>query len=150
MEAIWLALIVALGALLTAGLNAWVVRLGKKQDYARQDAVADQAAEAARLLLEANERVAAQTADALRITEGKLNQIHELVNSNMTASITDQLLANEQLLVALKLLAGSNNDPVAAGTIVATQDKIGELRSRLSDRATATRIANALAPKIES
>ena len=80
MAAVWVAVIVAVGALLTAGLNAWIIHMSKRQDYARQDAVAAKAAEAVRLLLEANERVAKDTAGAV----AKLDQVHVMVNQQRT------------------------------------------------------------------
>jgi hypothetical protein len=175
MEAVWIALIVAVPALLGPILVARTTnkqrRLDKIEDWAREDAVAakavlvaEQAAEAARLLrvrtdevaskaeeaaallLEANERVAKQTSEVAKVTTGKLNQIHELVNSNMTIAIEDQLLANEQLLVVLVELAqlrGSDAAPETTAAIIAAKGKIRELQSRLTDRAEATKLADA-------
>src|SRR5688572_3133885 len=52
---------------------------------ARQDKIALQAAEAAELLLAANERVAKASADA----KIRLDQIHTLVNANLSAAIQE-------------------------------------------------------------
>lgn len=149
MEAVLLAIIVAVGALLSAGLNAWIARKSKEHDYARQDEVAAQAAEAAKLLLAANERVAKQTTEVFRVTSGKLDQIHELVNSNMTASIEDQLTANEQLLAVLKEMALLRGDvsPEARRTIAAAETRVSELRTRVADRLHATKVADKQAEK---
>jgi uncharacterized membrane protein YhiD involved in acid resistance len=55
----------------------------------RQEAVARQAAEAAKLLLEAQEKTSQQNTE----TQGKLNQIHTLVNSNLTREMQERLVA---------------------------------------------------------
>jgi len=74
MEAGWLALttlltavIVAGGALLTTHLNARQIRQGKEQDYDRQDAVAAQAAEAARLLAERQDAIEKKAIETARL-----------------------------------------------------------------------------------
>ena len=68
----------------------------------RQDESAGKAAEAARLLLAANERVAAQTAAATKATQGQLQQIHTLVNSNLTEAQQRQLDAMKIMIVTMK------------------------------------------------
>jgi hypothetical protein len=79
-EAVWVALIVAGVGL----LGQWLL---KRQDFARQDQVAErvataaaQAAQAAELLAVQNERVAAAT----EITNKKLEQVHVIVNQQRT------------------------------------------------------------------
>ena len=94
--------------------------LEKKEDYARQDEVAanaaraaEKVAEAARLLLASNERVAeAAKATALQSqkdreriaqkTDGKLNVIHGLVNSAYMAAKQSELAAWVASLTVLK------------------------------------------------
>jgi hypothetical protein len=166
-EAVWLALIVAGGALLTTLLNGWQIRRGKTQDYERQDAVAAQAAEAARLLEQrqdaaeaatakaakdlraANEQVARQAADAAAITNGKLEQIHELVNSTLTAQMEEahgalmQQLVLMREVIALNTAAGRRPSQEALDAIGVIEHKVAELGARLSDRAKATVIADA-------
>jgi len=166
-EAVWLALIVAGGALLTTVLNGWQIRRGKTQDYERQDAVAAQAAEAARLLearqdaaeaatakaakdlLAANEQVARQAAEAAAITNGKLEQIHELVNSTLTAQMEEAHAALTQQLVlmreviALHTAAGRKPSQEALDAVEVIARKVAELGARLDDRAKATVIADA-------
>jgi hypothetical protein len=171
LEAVWLALIVASGALLTTLLTTWLnarqIRAGKAQDYARQDQVAAQLAErqdaaeakaaqvaakaeeAAELLLAANERVAAQTAEAAELTNGKLAQIHELVNSNLTMQMEETHDALVQQLVLMREIismhraAGRPPSPEALDAVSALSMKVGELQSRLTDRAKATEVADA-------
>ena len=174
MDGLWLALstlltalIVTAGALLTIWLNGKQLRAGKAQDYARQDQVAallearqdaaeakaaevaDKAEEAAELLLAANERVAHQSAEAAEVTNGKLAQIHELVNSNMTIQMeeTHDALAQQLVLmreiIALHKAAGRPPSPEALEAISTLGEKVGELKSQLSDRAKATEVADA-------
>lgn len=117
-------------------VEARVRREEKKEDWARQDAVATQAAEAARLLLVANEEVAA----AARVTDGKLDVIHTLVNSNMTASMQSELDAKKgqvvlmREVVTLKQAAGQEPTKAALASIEAAESRISELEAALSDR----------------
>lgn len=137
---ITVALIVAIPAFLSPLILAWLtnrnLRFAKAQDYKRQDDVAAQAASAARLLLAANERVAAST----RITNGKLDVIHALVNSNMTAVIGAELAARRENLVlllevvAIKRAAGHEPTDEAISTIEVAKSKIAELETTLADR----------------
>jgi hypothetical protein len=152
MEPVWLALIVTGGALLTTLLTTWLnakqLRAGKEQDYMRQDAVAAKAAEAAQLLLAANERVARQTREASQLTNGKLNQIHELVNSTMTgqmeeahAALAQQLVLMREVL-SLNKAAGRKPSAGALEAIETIQHKVIELGEKLNIRAKVTQIAN--------
>jgi hypothetical protein len=113
---------------------------GKRQDrvldWARQDAVAEQAAKAAALLLAANERVASQTAVADAATQGQLAQIHTLVNSNLTAAMDAELAATVAQLVLLRREASLDIDEIAATDNVAA--RVVELRSVLDERHKAT------------
>jgi len=130
----------------------------RQADWDRQDAVAaaakqtatdlaasqkrnaDQAAEAATLLLAANERVA----HTAQVTNGKLDVIHQLVNSSMTAAMQSELdatvreLAMMREVMELKRAAGTEPAPETLAAIDATQAKIGELAASLQDRANAT------------
>jgi len=177
MEPIWLAIIVAVGALfssvLTSSLNAWQIRKGKEQDYARQDAVADhlekrqdeiqiqaeekarlleehqqKAEEATQILIESNKLVATQAFESTQITYGKLDQIHELVNSSLTSQMEEAHTALAQQLVlmreviALNAAAGRAASKEALETIKIIELKVAELASKLSDRAKATEIAD--------
>jgi len=195
MEAVWIALIVATGGAATTILTVWLtgrqVRAGKDQDYKRQDEVAAQAAEAAKLLAErqdaaeakadevvrqaaeaarlneerqdaiqkqtaeaaklllaANERVAEQSAHASEVTNGKLNQIHELVNSNLTVQMSEnhQALMQQFILmkeiIRLNRLAGQEPSQEALDAAKAIAIRINELGAQLNDRAKATEIAD--------
>jgi hypothetical protein len=164
MQAVWIALIVAAPAAAVPVLVAWITgvqrRKEKKQDYARQDAVADRlaarqdaiaakAAEKAELLLDANERVA----HTAMLTQEKLDVIHVLVNSNMTAAMQAELTAMEEVL-AMRLelaedrtAAGQQPRPELLAAITNARSKVAELRSALSDRMEQTKVADARAER---
>lgn len=153
MQPVWVAVVVAAGAavstLLTALLTGRQIRAGKEQDWARQDLVAAKAEEAARLLLAANERVAEQTAQAAKVTGGKLDSIHELVNSNLSAQMEEAHAALSQQLVlmreviALHMAAGRKPSTDALQAIAVIERKVSELGAQLADRAKVTEIADA-------
>ncbi len=104
-EGIWLAMIVALTTAITttvtpvtmALLTARAARADRREDWMRQDAVAAKAAEAAKLLIAANQRVEASA----RGTTEKLDDIHVLVNSNMSA-LKEALVTAKQEISDLK------------------------------------------------
>ena len=153
-DIIIVALIVGVTGVITPALLAHLANRSraqeKREDWARQDAVADRVAEAAeraagaaRLLLAANERVAATAAE----TNTKLDAIHTLVNSNMTAAMQAELTAVEaqrvvlQEVVALKEANGVPADESRA-TIETLNNRVNELRAVLTDRVEQTRVAN--------
>jgi hypothetical protein len=96
MEPVSIAL-VTLGAAIVAAIapigslivTSWLRRKEKREDYARQDAVAEQAAKAADLLLAAQAKTSQQNTE----TQGKLNHISTLVNSNLTREMELRLQA---------------------------------------------------------
>lgn len=117
--------------LVTAVLVALIVAIGgtlsqlllRRQDFQRQDQVAARVAEAAEALV----------ADNTKVTE-KLDQIHTLVNSNMTAAIRGELVATEaQLLLARRLAAlePSAEDKELFDTLNA---RIAELQATVHER----------------
>jgi methanogenic corrinoid protein MtbC1 len=95
-------------------------------DWARQDAAA---------------------AAAAAVTNGKLDVIHTLVNSNMTAAMQAELdairreLAMMREVVALNLAAGREPTMETLAAIEATEAKITELSSHLAEREAAARRA---------
>lgn len=120
-------------------------REDREADYARQDALAAEARlaadEASRALLAANEHVAA----AADRTNEKLDIIHTLVNSNMTAAMQSELEAIQREMalmhevVALNRAAGREPAREALAAIEATQAKITELTIALKEREEAAR-----------
>ena len=146
-DIIIVALIVGVTGVLTPAVLAYLSgrqrRADKQEDWARQDAVAEQAASAALLLLAANERVAKAAAS----TNDKLDVIHTLVNSNMTAAMQAELTAVEaQHAVLLEVIALKEASGASAvesrSTMRSLEGRIGELRATLTDRLEQTRVAN--------
>lgn len=118
--------------LLARQLNAQALRL-KAEDYARQDVVAERAAAANK-----------QAAEVANVQVAKLDQIHSLVNSSMTAAMEKELLATELNLTLLEELAQATGKPpssFAAERIVATKIQIAELKAKLADRLKQTTAA---------
>jgi hypothetical protein len=130
-------------------------RIEKREDWARQDQVAAearrqqdevaaQAQEAASLLLAQNAKVAAST----EATQQKLDVIHILVNSNMTAAMQAELDATRRDLVSLREVARLNEEagrPLsteARTAINETAARIAKLDADLSDRLKQTQIAD--------
>jgi hypothetical protein len=138
--AIWLALIAMATGIGSPFILAWQLHRNsaavRRADWARQDAVAAKAEEAARLLLAANERVSEDS----KITNGKLDVIHELVNSSMTAAMQGEHdamtreLAMMREVIALKKANGHAPSVETLGTIEATEARIAELNAMLADR----------------
>lgn len=128
MEAVWVALIVAVSGLLGQWLLKW-------QDYRRQD-------EVARKLLIANERVANSTL----LTNNKLDVIHTLVNSNMTAAMQSELDATVRELAMMREVIGLNRNAgrepteLTLAAINVTEDRVNELKAQLQTRLEQTTI----------
>jgi hypothetical protein len=108
--AIWVAIIVAIPAVAASTVAPLLIA---RQQNRRQDVVARQAAEAAKLLKADNEKTAALLLAANRAaaelsvqadqaTQAKLQQIHVLVNSNLTEAQERELAAMKALLVAMR------------------------------------------------
>jgi type II secretory pathway pseudopilin PulG len=143
-SAVLVALIVAISSTIISIVSPILVsflqnrtrRQEKAEDYARQDAVAQKAAEAAKLLLAANERVAANAVQ----TMSKLDDIHTLVNSNLTTAMRAELdattreLAVMSELIDLKRASGHEPSVDAMAAIKATKAKVSELSAVLKDR----------------
>lgn len=152
------------GPVLLSYLNSKQQRASKQQDYDRLDAVADRAQkvaaaaagraeaaseqvkETATLLLAANERVAEATHEAA----GKLDAIHALVNSQLTAALQSELNATVRELAVLGELAamreamGRPVSPETAAAIRSAAARIVELKANLADRAEQTATAAAV------
>jgi hypothetical protein len=153
-----IAIIVALGGIASPIVMAWLTnrnaRQMREEDYARQDVVAArltrrqdeaeakaaevaaQAAVAAQLLVDSNHK----QEEIAKTQNAKLDQIHSLVNSNLTAAMQDQLdtrISNLALLVEAgdaKKAAGLPQNEETLGAIYQTRIKIDELTAKLADR----------------
>lgn len=153
-----IAIFVAITApLLLVYLNSRQHRKDREAEWAHQDklakraadqaqalrdgqiAAAEQAATAATLLLESNERVATEAAKVSHAQSEKLDTIHTLVNSNLTASKQSDLDTKRGLLASLQeivaLRSGSSNPAVrAAAAIPLLEEAIGALSAELTER----------------
>jgi hypothetical protein len=107
------------------------------------DGVAAQAAEAASLLVESNERIASTAAT----TNGKLDVIHTLVNSNLTTEMQGRLeemearLALMREVVDLKRAAGKKPTVAVNAAIKATEAGIAGLQTELAERLQQNKVA---------
>lgn len=132
-------LIVSIVSPTVLAVLTWVLRRADtREDWRRQDAVAARVAEV-QTSLEASDES----------TNAKLDQIHTLVNSQMTAAIEAELGAVERELVLMKhvidlnVAAGRETQPESIAAVEVTQAKIDELRATLADRLRKDLIARA-------
>jgi len=140
MEPVYLALIVAVPAMLSPLLLAWLtnrnLRQVKEQDWARQDVVAVQVAEAARLLKENTRIVTVASAE----THQQLKTIHTLVNSTLTAAMQGRLDANRKGIGLMRRVIAMNKainiEPStdALAEIDASEKEIASLEMEIADR----------------
>jgi hypothetical protein len=136
-------------------LGTWVAirangrerRKDQQATWERDDKVAEQAEKAARLLLAAQQesikrtdQVATHVSAATAATDAKLDAIHTLVNSDMTAARQSELdqtrvtLVMLRKVVALDHAAGRAPSEQDMATIETTEARITELQSILADR----------------
>jgi hypothetical protein len=151
-ETILLGFLVLMGPLLLAALNNRARRKEKREDWARQDAVAEKAAEAATLLLAANERVAkdtrAQSVKLDALADGQA-VIHTLVNSNVTKEMEARLEGSRRELIGLREIvelrqaSGQQPSEQALAIILATEEGIHELENDLNDRRRQQKVVEA-------
>ena len=124
------AVVVAVFASITAPLilavfTARMHRQDREADWARQDILAGRAAELA------------------KETNGKLDVIHTLVNSQLTAAMQSELdaivreVAMMLEVIALKKAAGFEPTKDALAALDAAQAKVADLTAKLEDRARA-------------
>jgi hypothetical protein len=148
----WLPILALTAAFSSPLILAWLTgrqrSLEKREDWRREDEVAARAAQAARLLLDSQERVARKVAEVATTTakassgvSAQLNQIHTLVNSNMTLAMDNELVAYRSNLVLLKAEQMRSPTPELVVAIGLMSAKITELDAQLHDRKVATDIA---------
>lgn len=119
----------------------------KQEDWRRQDAVAERAEHAAALLLaaqretiERTDKVAQLTEAATKQTATKLDQIHVLVNSEMTAARKSERDTQQLLVMALKnsLALGKSlghlQDPHELDGLAVAEQRIIKLNKIIADR----------------
>lgn len=120
-------------------------RKDKEEDWERQDRLAKAAHEtailAANSLADSSKEIAAVAREQFEITDNKLDVIHQLVNSNLTAAMEGEmeaLVGQRALMVEmLDLKATSGQPDVSPETkkvLYQIDLKIAELRIALADR----------------
>lgn len=123
--------------------DAAAAKIVRDEDHARQDRVA-------REVREVKETAAIATSGI----NGKLDVIHTLVNSSMTAAMqsehdaTVRELAMMNEVIALNRAAGRAPSKEALAALLSTDSKITELRATLAERAKQTDIALDRASKV--
>lgn len=141
-DAVLTAGIVAIAGLAGPALMHVLASRTKRRELAdhnkRLDDVRDQAAEAARLLVASDARATRDN----KVTNGKLDVIHTLVNSNTTTLMRNEFdaITREAALmrevVTLNKAAGHQPSAATIAAIEATDRKIRELETALADRST--------------
>lgn len=136
-EAVQLALIVAIPAILSPLILAWLTNRNtmklKEQDYLRQDAVAQAALDAAAKL---EKKLAATSTE----TNKKLDVIHTLVNSSMTAAMQtalDSLKTQIPMMleiIDLKKKAGLEPSVDALASVKSIREQITKLEADIAAR----------------
>lgn len=159
-DGIAVALIVALSSTIGPMLMAWLtnrhLRKQKIEDYRRQDEVARKAEEVA-VRVASNARAMQLAGERQEkfavITQGKLDVIHALVNSSMTAAMQAELdatvreLAMMREVILLNRIAGKEPSVDALAAVELTATRISELATALSDRLKAGKVAAEVALK---
>lgn len=162
---IYLALIVAVPAIISPIIMSWLTHRHRRQeradDYARQDLVAQRVANMAQeqriaatraANVASEQRAVAEVATASRDRqETQLKQIHALVNSAMTAAIEEKLaLAKRGLVLLLEIVNLRQQLQVkpteeALAEIAAAKAQIADLELVLADRSRQAELARAQA-----
>lgn len=137
---VYLALIVAIPAILSPIIMSWLTHRHRRQeradDYARQDFLAQRAVSISQTLRVAT---AQATATAAR-QEGRLEDIHTLVNGQMTATLSEKLALTRRTFVALQEIVDLKRQLGIASTVEARNEitiaraQIVELEQALAAR----------------
>jgi hypothetical protein len=120
-------------------------RADRIEDYKRQDAIAKQVREAASLLITSNEHVSAQNSE----TQGRLKEIHTLVNSNLTNEMRERLIAvsaQVALTKEVQRLNAANGlvvDPDSVAALLNLENIVASLSRALDERTVAAITADA-------
>jgi hypothetical protein len=159
MSLIIVALIVALSAIINLWITGYQRKSERREDYRRQDEVAEKAAEAAKLLLVNQQRALVATEEVARVaatstssTNRQLERIHTLVNSDMTAALVGQRDQARLTLLALKKIIALDSDagrpasPEDRASIEEVERQLAKLGEVLADRAKQQDIVDAEGP----
>jgi hypothetical protein len=139
-DVLWYALIAAVtttvSPMILSHFNNKNTREDRAADWARQDAIAKRASDAANTLIEGGRKATAVAAE----TNQKLDVIHVLVNSNMTAAMQSELVAvTAQLALIREVMemnttAGRKPSVDTLAVEKAAVVKVAELTASLNDR----------------
>lgn len=164
MDAIWgIFLAAVLGPCLLAYLNGHQLRAAQRENWRREDLVADRAAEVAAKLLAKQEETAAKAAEAAKlllqnnalvaemaeVTNTRLDVIHTLVNSNMTSALQGELDSNRATLallrelIALHKTQGNEPNEATLAEEATLEANVQRLAANLRDRLEQTKVADA-------
>ena len=99
----------------------------KREDWRRQDEVADR-------LLKANSKVADRLLEANSKTDDKLDEIHVLVNSNLTAAMQSELNSLHGQLALMNKVSALTGETAVDPTVEVIEARIKELSAQLKDR----------------
>jgi len=146
----WEIIAVALiASLVSPSVLSWMTtnarRKDRQADWDRQDKVAADVREAARLVVIAKDELAKTSA----ATNSKLDVIHTLVNGDVTAAIQDSLNSVVRELAALTKLresrraVGKKPSQETSAAIARAEAKIAELRATINARKTRAALAEA-------
>jgi len=144
---ILVAVVVAVVPLMSAWLTGRQLRAAKVQDWARDDALREreqkERAQVAAQVAAAAAEVAAvkdHLVESTNRTDRKLDDIHVLVNSSMTAAKQAELAATRREVVllrenaALHEAAGRSPSDDASAALTSAEDRLGELQDEVEDR----------------
>lgn len=170
-DPVWLALIAAVIAMFSAPLMAWLTNRNsaakEARDYARQDAVAAKAEEAAKLLLDRQAEVKEAALEAARLlkenqktvaddaaaTQKELKVLTGMMDGNFTELMRDKVKVMTRSLVlsrqvaALTFNAGHEPTAESVAEISAAEIQIAELTKVIDDRDRGhTAVASAAEP----
>ena len=127
-----------------AGISYFASRSTKREDWRRQDIVADRVAKAAQTL-EANTTITSSKLDHLEVGQ---KQIHTLVNSNLTAEMEARYQATERELLGLHELVSLKRrlkvrpNPKTMVAIKSAEASLTDLSNQIEDRKASTVKAN--------
>jgi hypothetical protein len=116
-----------LGACLLAYLTGRQRLSEKREDWRRQDEVAAR-------LLAANDEVAEQLLTANGKTDVKLDEIHVLVNSNLTAAMQSELNSLQGQLALMNKVSALTGETSVDPTVEVIESRISELSKQMENR----------------
>jgi len=105
-----------LGAVFLAYLTGRQRMVEKREDWRRQD------------------EVAARLVKANAVTDHKLDEIHVLVNSNLTAAMQSELNSLQGQLALMNKLSALTGETAVDPTVEVIEARISELTAQLRDR----------------